>query len=236
MICHGNPNVMAGDLSGLSQGQLAAILQWTHGSYGFPPYTWFASAMDWAQSFAANEGKALIAAFETLHALNETLKNGKDLTVEQRLEIARKQIVVATKIAVMISPAIPHVGAFARGVRVYRVEGLVNTRILIGPSGEVAIVGDTMLFLNFGSRQRAEEFLAKRISQGMTGAQIKSFEVPQSVVDDLRSAAVPESMASMCPGSPIIVDTTKAPNQFGIRPPFHDLEKSIKPGSGKVVK
>jgi filamentous hemagglutinin len=119
---------------------------------------------------------------------------------------------------------------------VYRVEGLANARIIIGANGEVAILGDTMLFLNFGSRARAEEFLARRLAQGMEGAGFKSFVVPRSFLDELREAAVPESMAKQCPGSPIIVDPSKAPDQFGLRPPFSDLEKSIMPGSGKPVK
>src|SRR6185436_17201081 len=63
-------------------------------------------------------------------------------------------------------------------VTVFRVEGLSNTRIIIGGAGQVSVQGDSMLFLNFGSRARAEQFLATRVGQGMPGVQMKSFQVP----------------------------------------------------------
>jgi RHS repeat-associated protein len=104
-------------------------------------------------------------------------------------------------------------------VTVYRVEGAANGRLIIDEAGRVTVTGDNMLFLNFGSRDRAEEFLATRLSQGMSDSQIKEFEVPVSLLDDLRSAAVPESMAQAFPDRPILVDVTKAPDQFGLRQP-----------------
>jgi filamentous hemagglutinin len=91
------------------------------------------------------------------------------------------------------------------------------------------------LFLNFGDKARAEAFMAKRVQQGMPEAATKSFEVPQSFLTELQQAAVPESMASKFPGRPIIVDTTKAPNQSGLRPEqIENLKKNIVPGTGKV--
>jgi filamentous hemagglutinin len=74
-----------------------------------------------------------------------------------------------------------------------------------------------MLFLNFGSKARAEQFLATRLQQGMPGTRMKSFEVPKSFLDDLRASAVPESMAKQFPGRPLVVDPTKAVDQFGLR-------------------
>ena len=102
-------------------------------------------------------------------------------------------------------------------VNVYRVEGLPNTRIHIGESGEIVIAGNKTLFLNFGDRRRAVEFLNKRITQGMEGVQIKSFQVSQSFFDDVIRNAIPESMARQFPGKPIIVDITRARNQIGLR-------------------
>ena len=130
-------------------------------------------------------------------------------------------------------------GEFAAGdslVTVYRVEGLVNTRILIGEAGEVAVIGsDRVLFLNFGSKARAQEFLAVRIQQGMEGAQIKSFKVPKSFLEDLQAAAVDEKYASKNPGRPILVDITKAPNQFGLRQDqIQALQNAILQGSGQT--
>jgi filamentous hemagglutinin len=105
---------------------------------------------------------------------------------------------------------------------------------LIGEAGEVAIVGDQTLFLNFGSRARAEEFLARRIDQGMPGATVRSFEVPRSFVDELRAIAVPEIQARQFPGRPIIVDVTRAPDQFGLRAKqIEALRRAIIQGTGQ---
>ena len=92
-----------------------------------------------------------------------------------------------------------------------------------------------MLFLNFGDKARAEEFLVKRLSQGMPSAQIKTFEVPQSFLEELKAAAVPESMAKQFPNSPLIVDPTKAANQFGLRPEqIEALKKAATQGTRKA--
>jgi len=105
---------------------------------------------------------------------------------------------------------------------------------LIGEAGEVAIVGDQTLFLNFGSRARAEEFLARRIDQGMPGATVRSFEVPRSFVDELRAIAVRETQAAAFPGRPLVVDVTKAPDQFGLRPEqIEALRRAIIQGTGQ---
>ena len=117
--------------------------------------------------------------------------------------------------------------------RVYRVEGAGNARLDISPGGDVAIKGDNMLFLNFGDKARAEEFLTKRHEQGFDDTVIKSFDVPTSYVDSLRSSAVPESMAST--GRPIVVDVNKASDQFGLRSHhFPELSRNIVPGSGRA--
>ena len=119
-------------------------------------------------------------------------------------------------------------------VRVFRVEGDPNTRIILGQGGTVAIQGDKTLFLNFGEQARAEEFLAQRLRQAMPGATVKSFEVPQSVLTELQEAGVPESLARQFPDRPIIVDPTKAPNQFGLRENMLDwFQQQIMVGSGR---
>jgi len=46
-------------------------------------------------------------------------------------------------------------------VTVYRIEGTPNTRVLIGEKGQVTITVDTTLYLNFGDKARAQEFLQK---------------------------------------------------------------------------
>jgi hypothetical protein len=122
----------------------------------------------------------------------------------------------------------------SNSVTVYRVEGTPNTRILIGEGGQVTVQGEKTLFLNFGSKTRAEEFLAKRLQQNMSDATVKQFEVPQSLLDDLRASAVPESMAKQFPNQPIIADPTKSADQFGLRPEqIEVLRGTIIQGSGK---
>jgi hypothetical protein len=120
-------------------------------------------------------------------------------------------------------------------VTVYRVEGLPNTRLVIGDHGQVMVLGDRTLFLNFGDKARALEFLAKRVQQNMPGAAVKSFEVPQSFLTDLRNAAVTRAEVRDHPESPILVDVTKAKDQFGLRPDqIEALRKTIIQNSGKV--
>lgn len=99
--------------------------------------------------------------------------------------------------------------------------------------GNVAIV-DTKkaLYLNFGDPIRAQEFLSKRVIQGMQGATVKKFEVPQSVLEDLRKNAIRENkIKEIDPNrtKPIIADPTKANNQYGLR------EQQIKELQSKII-
>lgn len=121
-------------------------------------------------------------------------------------------------------------------VTVYRVEGAPNTRLLIGENGQVTITGSTTLYLNFGDKARALEFFEKRSIQNMDNATIKTFEVPNSVLDDLRKTAVKESVARLPEnkGKPVIADPTKAKDQYGIRSEkLKELQDKIIQGTGK---
>lgn len=122
-------------------------------------------------------------------------------------------------------------------VTVFRVEGSANTRVLIGNDGSVGIIGNQTLFLNFGSRSRAQEFLARRLAQGFAGTVARRFEVPQSFLDDLRAAAITEAELFANPGlrgRPLRVDITRAPDQFGLRPAqIEELRQDIIQGSGR---
>jgi hypothetical protein len=124
-------------------------------------------------------------------------------------------------------------------VIVYRVEGTPNTRVIINPDGTVAIVGNdkSMLWLNFGSRARAEQFFAQKFGQSMPGLQMKSFEVPRSFLNEMRALAVDQGEAATYPGAPQIGDPTKAPDQFGLRQiNIERLRGTIIQGSGQVHK
>ncbi len=118
------------------------------------------------------------------------------------------------------------------------VEGPGNTRILIGPNGEVTISGRSRaLFLNFGDRGRAEEFLARHLAKHPNDV-IKSFEVPEFVLDDIRSLAIPEAGARSVPGylyRPYIVDQSVAANQYMLRGDWIDyLQTYIIQGTGRI--
>jgi hypothetical protein len=94
-----------------------------------------------------------------------------------------------------------------------------------------------MLHLNFDQEGRATAFFHQRVAQGNTGTTLKTFEVPSSFVDALRSFAVPQRVAADFPNAPQIVDATRAPDQFGLRlAQIEQLRKVIVPNSGKVVK
>lgn len=170
---------------------------------------------------------------------------GKELRDQARLEYLRAPNGAAVPVypveelvlgGVLLNKSFTALGAVINGkpVTVFRVEGLQNTRLAIAENGTIAIQGEQTLFLNFGSRQRAEEFLLQRLNQGMDSTQIKSFQVDRSFFESIKKEAVPENLARQFPDRPIVVDTSKAANQFGLRPAqFRDLIDSILPGSGK---
>ncbi len=122
-------------------------------------------------------------------------------------------------------------------VTVYRIEGTPNTRLLISDTGMVQIQGNTTLYLNFGNRQRAIQYLEQKVRQNLPDVQVKTFTVPKSVVDDLNKIALPENKVKTYDPNrlrPVIADPTKATNQFGIRPhDFRNFENQIIKGSGK---
>lgn len=70
----------------------------------------------------------------------------------------------------------------------------------------------------------------------MKDAVIKSFNVPRGFLEDVRAAAVKSSRESKeFPGRPLIVDETKAPDQFGLRNQWIDrLRDAIIQGSGRI--
>ncbi|MFT3728253.1 MAG: LysM peptidoglycan-binding domain-containing protein [Terricaulis sp.] len=127
-------------------------------------------------------------------------------------------------------------------VAVFRVEGAGNQRVVIGGNGSVEIPkvltrsGDERnLFLNFGDYDRALEFQAQHI-EAFPDTTIKSFQVPRSFLDDLRTNAVTEPERSLYPDSPVVVDTTKAVDQYGLSGRQIDqLRQVIIQGSGRPL-
>ena len=69
----------------------------------------------------------------------------------------------------------------------------------------------------------------------MSDATIKAFKVKPLFVEDMRKTAVRESDVVINPEAPLVVDTTKAADQYGLRPKqIRELKKNIIPGSGKI--
>jgi RHS repeat-associated protein len=127
-------------------------------------------------------------------------------------------------------------------VRVYRVEGTPNTRVIISEAGEVILQGDQVLFLNFGDRVRAERYLNMKVRQGLPGASLKSFEIPRSYYEDIRANAVPEVDAKKLKnrGKPFQVDHTGRPenstqDSYALRKGLiEELQRAIIQGSGMI--
>lgn len=118
----------------------------------------------------------------------------------------------------------------------YRVEGKPNTRIAIDPEGNVSFTGRTMLYLNVGQRRRALDFYRQKVRGGLPEPQIKSFRLSKQELERLRRTTV-EQTDDLARTSSHRVDTTLAPDQFGLRRwDYRELEKSIVPGSGRIVR
>lgn len=124
-----------------------------------------------------------------------------------------------------------------KSVTMYRVQGggvlpnVSKERILLNESG-IKITGDDMLYVNFGQKDRALEFLVKRGEQ----AYVIQAEVTEEFVNKVRSSSVIQSEGGLFPSSPQKVDPSKAIDQYGLpKEWFGELEKSIVPKSAKKV-
>jgi RHS repeat-associated protein len=134
-------------------------------------------------------------------------------------------------------------------VSVFRVEkpGIPETvRVHIDDAGNIKIPNkDDVLHVSFGSPEHALYFAAKE-----PGSVIKTFDVPESVVKDIQSRALPQRPASRSRADKLKTKTATQIDDPGVvkelgMPPksalglrgsdIEALEKSAIPGSGKVV-
>jgi len=126
---------------------------------------------------------------------------------------------------------------YNREVTIYRVEGTPNQRLIINDMGDVFITGDTTLYLNFGSKKRAIEYLQQKIDQNLPNAEIKSFVIPREYRKQIQDLAVAEKDIRVKDPDrvrPVIADPTKAKHQYGLRASqIEELKYKIKQGSGK---
>jgi hypothetical protein len=128
----------------------------------------------------------------------------------------------------------------AGGRVVYRVDGgNARTLLRVDSAGNVTVAPGQSMHLNFGSPERAYEFLSKA-TKGGAGGRLVRFEVSEEWVRSLRSAAVPEAAGApergptgRVPRQPQLVDVKYADDQIMVPGALtSELQKFIVPGSG----
>nr|WP_145547125.1 annexin [Variovorax boronicumulans] len=119
------------------------------------------------------------------------------------------------------------------GRMVLRVESERSRSLVhVDADGNVTIEGGASAHLNFGSFERAVEFVMQN-SEGR--ARIIAFEVDEGWVRALRSAAIPEHGTADLHGQPRLVDVRFADDQMEIPAGLiGELGRAIVPGSGRV--
>ncbi|WP_229883150.1 hypothetical protein, partial [Pseudorhodoferax aquiterrae] len=119
------------------------------------------------------------------------------------------------------------------GRMVFRVESERSRSLVhVDANGNVTIEGGASAHLNFGSFERAVEFVMQN-SEGR--ARIIAFEVDEGWVRALRSAAIPEHGTADLHGQPRLVDVRFADDQMEIPAGLiGELGRAIVPGSGRV--
>ncbi|RCW65271.1 hypothetical protein [Pseudorhodoferax soli] len=119
------------------------------------------------------------------------------------------------------------------GRMVFRVESERSRSLVhVDAHGNVTIEGGASAHLNFGSFERAVEFVLQN-SQGR--ARIIAFEVDEGWVRALRSAAIPEHGTADLHGQPRLVDVRFADDQMEIPAGLiGELGRAVVPGSGRV--
>ncbi|HEX5126944.1 MAG TPA: hypothetical protein VFW00_09395, partial [Rhodocyclaceae bacterium] len=119
------------------------------------------------------------------------------------------------------------------GRMVFRVESERSRSLVsVDAEGNVTVEGGASAHLNFGSYERAVEFIMQN-SRG--NARIISFEVDENWVRSLRSAAIPEHGTADLHGQPRLVDVRFAHDQMEIPAGLiGELNRFIVPGSGRV--
>ncbi|WP_431287229.1 hypothetical protein [Roseateles chitinivorans] len=130
----------------------------------------------------------------------------------------------------MIRPMLEGEGG---GRMVFRVESERGRSLVhVDAAGNVTIDGGASAHLNFGSFERAVEFVMQN-SQG--NARIIAFEVDEGWVRSVRSAAIPEFGTVDLHGQPRLVDVRFADDQLEIPSGLiGELNRFVKPGSGVV--
>ncbi|MGG1943754.1 NUDIX domain-containing protein [Trinickia sp. NRRL B-1857] len=127
-------------------------------------------------------------------------------------------------------------------VTVSRVEGAQNKRVHLDDEGNVTFLDTqqnrgSVVWLNLGPMQRSLDYYEQKRG-GMDDVVMHTFEVPRSVLDQIRRNAVHQGDAT-APGNedkPVLGDWLASPDQFGLRwADAMDLQSRIIPGSAKTI-
>jgi RHS repeat-associated protein len=127
----------------------------------------------------------------------------------------------------------------AKTSTVYRTQGgeLPNasrSRISFAKNGEINIAGNEMLYVTLNDKAHQVYFYQKR-GGSEKGSQIVSFQIPQSLADEIVANGVPQAQGKANPGSPQLSDPTKSNSAYGLPKAYIDkLRQQAITGSGKV--
>lgn len=116
----------------------------------------------------------------------------------------------------------------------FRVESERSRQLIsIDANGNVTVAGGASVHLNFGSFERAVEFV---LDHSRGAARIFAFEVDEAWVRAARSAAIPEhETAALAGRQPRLVDVRFGDDQMEIPPGLiSEMNRFIAPGSGMV--
>jgi hypothetical protein len=120
------------------------------------------------------------------------------------------------------------------GRLVFRVESERSRQLIsLDANGNVTVAGGASVHLNFGSFERAVEFV---LDHSRGAARIYAFEVDEAWVRAARSAAIPEQDTAALGGrQPRLVDVRFGDDQMEIPPGLiGEMNRFITPGSGMV--
>ncbi len=114
----------------------------------------------------------------------------------------------------------------------YRVQGGGSKHRFIINDSQIALQGDDMLFVNFGDKSRALQFLAQRGEEAV----VLKFKVKKSFFDKIKKESVEQRAGRKFPDKPQMVDPSKASYQYGIpNNYFYELLENIEEGTIEII-
>jgi RHS repeat-associated protein len=122
---------------------------------------------------------------------------------------------------------------------VYRTQGVIppnasEHRIRFDKNRNITIEGDEMLYITINDKNHQVYFYDKRGGVD-NNSYILSFQVPASLLEEIKANAVRQKEMTDNPGAPQISDLSKSGSAYGLPKEYIDkLRKQAIPGSGKI--